>query len=523
MIQTIGLTYSRQGLKELLSAGTVQLMPAELLTHWRSIMIRKTGLFIFLFLCFVGVITFFLLRPSPQLMDSTALQSEQARQPSFVGPVTKTLSQPDEAWANWVDAQIDLTIEEVFKHFRKELPYEGPPEEAMNVEDLKRQLRKVFEEKATEFKKKGEEPPPLRLYEEEFSAPEGPKPHNGPQTVDALLTSFEDMAANPMVDGRYPQAEWVAMLLEKGVTIGHFGDYSRYLTIRGNLISLENRPGEWTSGRYGISPTEDWETYKSAYIDRKIWENQQIINAQKSDPTIDGGIFRGPDAKTFLPTGGGRYYVKRNISEDGTISVSAHGGYMSPEERFDLFVNGIEPRGYQIIYLDDKDNVLSEPPPVISAEAFQEHVQDDILSPTFTPEQGLDPVDLFGEVAPQDKDRSTFQREDSPEEIARAARRMAQRAQVELEALGQIFRTDTEWQSFFEQSLIPTAEVPPLKRTEAKLIEQYPERFDKAVNLIHIHGLEEGMHRLKTLDPDVAVHIENWFRAVHIEKKNPSR
>jgi len=480
-------------------------------------MTRKTGLFICLFLGIVGVIAFFLLRPAPQLMDSSARQSEQERQPISISSVTKTSGQSDEAWANWIDAQIDLTIEEIFRRFREELPYVGPPEQAMNVEDLKRQLRKVFEAKAAEFKKRGEEPPPLRLYEEEFTEPTGPKPHNGPQTVEALLASFEDMVADPRVDEKYPQDEWVAMLLEKGVTIEHFGHYSRYLAIRGNLISLENRSGEWTSGRYGIPPTEDWETYKFAYIDRKIWENQQIQNAQKSDPTIDGGIFRGPDARTFLPTGGGRYYVRKKVFENA-VTATGYGGYMSSEDHRNLLLYGIEPKGYQIIYLDENDNVLDEPPPTISPEEYQKQV----VNKDFQDEPSA-PLTVE-DIAPQDRDRSTFPSENSPEEIAaRAARKMAQRAQAELESLGQIFRTDTEWQSFFEESLIPTAEVPPLKRTEAILIEQYPERFDKAVNLIHIHGLEEGMHRLKTLDPDVAVHIENWFRAVHIEKKNPSR
>lgn len=488
-------------------------------------MTRKNVFLVCLFLGIVSVIAFLMLRPTSQLMDSPTLQSEQETQPISISSVTNTSYQSDEAWANWIDGQIDLTVEEVFRRFREELPYVGPPEEAiLNLEDAKRHLRKVFEEKAAEFKKKGEEPPPLRLYEEGFTEPTGPKPHNGPQTVEALLASFEDMAADPRVDEKYPQDEWVAMLLDKGVTIEHFGDYSRYLTIRGNLISLENRSGEWTSGLHGIPPTEDWETYKSAYIDRKIWENQQIQNAQKSDPTIDGGIFRGPDARTFLPTGGGRYYVKKRVFENA-VSATGYGGYMSPEDRRNLLLNGIEPKGYQIIYLDDNDNVLAKPPPTISPEEYQKQaVNKDFQNEPAAPLLPSDFSSTVEDVAPQDRDRSTFPREDSPEEIAaRAARRMAQQAQAELESLGQIFRTDTEWQSFIEQSLRPTAEVPPLKRTEAILTEQYPERFDKAVNLIHIYGLEEGMRRLRSLDSDFVGHLENWFRAAHIERKNASR
>ena len=461
-----------------------------------------------------------MLRPTPELMNPSTPQSEQEKQSFFEPHVSKTQNHSDEVWKDWIDAQIDLTIEEIFKRFREELPYEGPPEEAINVDDVRQQLRRVFESKADELKKNNSEPPPLRLYEEEFTEPAGPKQHLGSQTVDALLASFEEMAADPLVDGKYPQSEWVAMLLDKGISIEDFGQYSRYLNIRGNLISLENRPGEWTSGRNGIPPTENWETYKSAYIDRKIWENQQIINAQKVDPTIDGGIFRGTDGSTFLPTGGGRYYVKRHFNENGIVSASAHGGYMSSEDSFNLFVNGVEPKGYQIIYLDENDNILSEPPPVISAEIFQEHVQDAIQSP----EHQIEKIDPFEERTPPDKVNTSLLREDTPEEkAARAAKKMAERVKAELVSLGQVIRTEAEWQGLFEQSLRPKSEVPPLRQTEAIIIEQYPERFEKAINLIHIHGPEEGLNRIRTVDPDIAIHIGNWFRATYVEKKNASR
>ncbi|RKU27979.1 hypothetical protein C6497_10415 [Candidatus Poribacteria bacterium] len=332
------------------------------------------------------------------------------------------------------------------------------------------------------------------------------------------------MTADPLVDGKYPQTEWVEMLLDKGVSIEHFGQYSRYLSIRGNLMSLENRPGEWTSGRYGIPPTEDWETYKSAYIDRKIWEKQQIINAQRVDPTISGGIFRGPDENTFLPTGGGRYYIKRHLSENGVVTVSAHGGYMSPENSYNLFVNGVEPKGYQIIYLNENDEVLSEPPPAISADIYQEHAQNVLQSPELPQEQDLNQIESIEEDATQKNLDFSLEREDSPEEkAARSAKKMTERVKAELVSLGQVIRTNAEWQSLFEQSLIPMAEVPPLQQIEATLIEQYPKRLDKAINLIYIHGPKEGIRRIKETDPDIALHIANWFSATYNHQKKASK
>lgn len=455
---------------------------------------------IFVFLVIVGVITYFMLRPSPQLIDSPTLNPEQTSQPIAISSVAFAQSQSDDEWIGWVDIQVDLVIDEIFRRFREELPYEGPPEVAMNIGDLKRQLREVIVTKAEELKKNNEIPPPLRLFTEEFTTLTGYKLYDGPQTVEALLISFKDMPTSPIVEKKYPQAEWVEMLLEKGVTIQHFGDYFRYLTLRRNLISLEERQGEWISGRYGIPPTVDWETYKYAYIDRKIWENQKIQNAWKSDPTIVGGIFKGANGRLFLPTGGGRYYVKRKVFEDG-ISIRDYGGYMNPENLFNLHVHGIEPKGYKIIYLDDNDVVLSEPLPVISEKEFQEQVFQQVRVP------------------------SKFKKKEyTQEEIAaRSARRLTQSVQRELETLTHDFKTNAGWQSFFETSILNEAEVPPLKHTEALILEKYPERFESAINLIHIHGPEEGIRQLKNVDSDIAVHIENWFRAAYIQNKNTSR
>ena len=481
-------------------------------------MTRKNGILICSILVILGVIAFFLLRPISESLDPQTRQSEQVAQTNSFGTIkphanAETQTPSDKVWANWVDAQIDLTMEELFRHFRKEMPDVGPPEQAIDVEDARRKFRKLFEAKAKALKENSGDPPPLRLYTEEelhpqgVTTPTGPKPHKGPQTVPALLAAFQEMAADSRVDEKYPQDEWVEMLLEKGVTIENFGDYSRYLALRGNLSVLENRPGEWTSGGYGIAPTEDWDTYKSAYIDRKIWENQQIIAAQKVDPTINGGLFSGPDGKTFLPTGGGRYYVKRILG-----GITGYGGYMSEEDRYNLSVNGIEPAGYKIIYLDDNDTVLSAPPPVTASGFTHENFPEETLPSTLTSEPGFD---RSAEGLPsRDEDRPPVPREKSPEEIAaRAAKEIRQRAQAELDALQQVMKTDAEWEAIFEQSLTPDAQIPSLKQTESILIEKYPKRFDNALNLIYLHGPEEGMRQLKNKDPEIAAHLENLFRA----------
>ena len=55
-------------------------------------------------------------------------------------------------------------------------------------------------------------------------------------------------------------------VLARGYTIEDWEDYAGFLTARRNLIGLENTPEVWASGRLGIPPTNDFETYK-----RHIW------------------------------------------------------------------------------------------------------------------------------------------------------------------------------------------------------------------------------------------------------------
>lgn len=127
---------------------------------------------------------------------------------------------------------------------------------------------------------KSPEPSSLSLYR----VPS--KRYAGPKTVETLLESFGQIAFNPTVDEKYPQTEWLEMLLQKGIVIENYKDYSGYMVARSGLVVLENQPEMWTSDIFGTPPTTNWETFKEAYIDRKIWEYQQVRAAQQRDGTL---------------------------------------------------------------------------------------------------------------------------------------------------------------------------------------------------------------------------------------------
>ena len=90
------------------------------------------------------------------------------------------------------------------------------------------------------------------------------------------------------VDEKYPRDEWLQMLLDKGIRIDNFEEYWAYLLKRDTLVELEKQPKAWLSGLFGIPATEDWETYKAAYLKQMIEKrrrDQEIIYFGKADAT----------------------------------------------------------------------------------------------------------------------------------------------------------------------------------------------------------------------------------------------
>ena len=93
------------------------------------------------------------------------------------------------------------------------------------------------------------------------------------------------------IEARYPREKWLQRLLDAGVTIENFGDYSRYLSKRHTLAFLEDNPHLRQSGILDIPPTTDWETYKAAYIDKLVHHRIEILGTRKQFHHSENGPF----------------------------------------------------------------------------------------------------------------------------------------------------------------------------------------------------------------------------------------
>ncbi len=72
------------------------------------------------------------------------------------------------------------------------------------------------------------------------------------------------------IDARYPRTAWLQLLLERGITIESLIDYFFCMAHRHQLAFLEDSPHLRKTEIHGIPSTEAWETYKADYIDRFV-------------------------------------------------------------------------------------------------------------------------------------------------------------------------------------------------------------------------------------------------------------
>ena len=287
----------------------------------------------------------------------------------------KTSDALTNAWNDWLDRQTDWIVVNTLEEWQ-ERDLITELDESM-LTSIRSGIRAQLMTQITETKKKYAAPYNMNGYEIEATIENtGPRKHFGPQTIDALMESFHEeynLVITALhgetylneLDAKYPPAEWIQMLLDKEVALADSDFYSRFLSMRASVVNLENKPEEWTSGKHGISPTNDFHTYRNDFVHRKIWEHQQMRAAFLTDPNIRGGFFGGPEAQIFFPYKSGRVYVKKDRDKFGFS-----GEKLSPKQQFELLSEGIIPEGHDIIYLDENSNFLDKPPVPISPEAF---------------------------------------------------------------------------------------------------------------------------------------------------------
>ncbi len=334
--------------------------------------------------------------------------------------------------------------------------------------------------------------------------------YTGPQTVEALMAAFDENDDRRKVDDRkvdekYPRAEWLAMLLDKGVVFRDYSDYSLFMNERWNLVGFEEN-GRWVSGALGMPPTDDWETFKEGYINKRIWQEQQIAAERQSDPSVFGGLFTGPDNQTYLPGRANRVYVERKGR-----GAFFHGAPLTEKQQWDIMLQGKHPEGYEIIYIDENGTILSEPPPPIPPPTGEERRQME----AWLKRGKSQPPETSADAASQTSEDWDIRGQDSPleDETVSAAAQATQKRfeQAQTEALERATKSDVEIDAELEKLLTPEPTTPFDPEAWKGLS---PERRKRAKQFFDQYGTEEGLRRLRASDPEAAEQFDR-------ERNNP--
>ena len=104
---------------------------------------------------------------------------------------------------------------------------------------------------------------------------------NGQILKQPETTTYSSDLTISEIDARYPRAEWLQLLLDKGATVDNSDEYASLLAERYLLALLEDNPDLYEAGYRSIPPTDDWETYKAAYIKKLVSKHTKIREAAK--------------------------------------------------------------------------------------------------------------------------------------------------------------------------------------------------------------------------------------------------
>ncbi len=206
----------------------------------------------------------------------------------FVAPIdAQTVETTEDPWEIWIDEQTDTVLKSA-----------GEIDDAGRAE-MRASIRAKFAALAAELKKEVASPPRTQDYatlqtvkELRNTYDEGYDHKHKDTTVrvsykvrDAEIFAYDETIPLTEVDAKYPRDTWLRMLLDKGITIKNANAYWKYMFLRDTLVHLEKQPQAWGSGLFGIPATEDWATYKAAYIERELGRIQKSLT-KKQQPHI---------------------------------------------------------------------------------------------------------------------------------------------------------------------------------------------------------------------------------------------
>lgn len=439
---------------------------------------------------------------------------------------SQQVKKPTRTWEEWVDTKVELYLERmVYTNWNNgdPLPWvlEAYPEQ-LAVDEAN--YRKRTEAIAAKYRELGaavpataevlpKDPPKTQS---ELDNPHHLDIYEGPQTIEAIITEFDDRHGSygtEEIEAVYPKEAWIQAFLDKGGSFRDIYDYDKYMNSRFVLLNRSEDPSVWTSGIGGVRPASTLEAYTDAFIEREIWIQETWKHALKENPDMTGIAIEGDH---YLPMRENLTYVRN----DGHGGITSWGGGLSPEDHKNL-LSGIEPEGMEVVYIDDNYNITSKPPPwdpdspdagVLAAETMREQIPESFSeAPESLPvrepdafvrsssdaEATTDPGDAFARMA----------------SVARESARTRDIARMEFERFQNDMRQIEKFESLaaseMSQVLVDQflSQYAPNSATDKEL--------QTALQTMFEHGFEKGLRSLRKDNSALAAKLERQLAQTH--------
>ena len=414
-------------------------------------------------------------------------------------------------------ARLEEKLEEDWKKF--EAKYETKAYEKFRSETGRTEITDEFREQVraeiSELRRTLPGPPFIPDYDIEkypyHKYPFGPI-YEGEQTVEGIMAEFDEWYVDAVGDGTradqyYPRAEWIQMLLNRGVTFKDRGNYSALLEDRWALVHAKDKPSYKADLSVSYRPTNDsWEALEDAYIEGSIKHHRQYMAAKYADPENVIGGFSTQDGE-FIPNKKNTVYVKLKTFSDEVVGAIFYGQTLTEKQEHDIMYHRKGPEGIEVIYLDTTNSSS-----FLELSLDEEHPQsgtDFEPSPSTPPSEvgAASPDFPRSESSPKSAEQNPLT---SPNDTERSKHPPAQ-----FEAFLRDFEkfskmTDDEIEA--ELAKQATSQVPTDERLETELQERVdPQRFSKAMATLRQYGREEGLRRLAEKDPAFAEHLQRFL------------
>jgi hypothetical protein len=435
---------------------------------------------------------------------------------------------PTLTWEEWIETSVELAVNRrKFSCWNNGNPmpwfletYNTPAKLA----PMEAEYRKFFEKAAQGWQRGGWSVPPtassdppeyLQDLAEHGTVRRAPtKIYEGPQTTEAIMEEFDAFYSriptdrSTRMDTAYPKEAWIQTFLDKGAQFMSAGDYHKYLDSRAVLMQRAKDPSVWASEVGGVRPASTLEAYTDAFIEREIWIQETWKRARRENPDMTGMAIEGDH---YLPLRPNLTYVR----SDGSGGIESWGRQLSLEDH-DNLRRGIEPKGIEIVYIDEDYNLTEKPPPYdpnsrdsnkLIEKALKERIPEGFQkSPevqTFEESEGF--VRESFDVAPMD-----------PNDVRRAAVREAAAqaaAKAEFERFQNTMRQREEFKTMTDREV------------SRELARQFSQQFlskrslkqgtskglENALELMFQHGFEEGFRRVRRDSPSIADELERYL------------